>query len=169
MDTLDAIFTRRSVRRFTNQPVPAELVEILLRAAMNAPSASNKQPWRFIVIDDRTMLEQITTFHPYAQMLKEAALAVLICGDETSQNQEGYWVEDCSAATQNLLLATHALGLGAVWLGIHPNRERTAKITAVCQLPETIHPVSLVAVGYPLEIPAPISRYNPAYVHHNHW
>ncbi len=124
MDVLEAIFTRRSIRRFENRPVSPEIVEQLLKAAMYAPSARNTQSWHFVVITDRQLLDAVPTFHPYAAMIREAPLAILVCGDEQLEPRTAYWVENCSAATQNILLAAHGLGLGAVWLGIYPNSDR---------------------------------------------
>jgi len=120
MDALETIFSRRSIRQFTNEPISDELIELLLRAGMNAPSAANRQPWRFVIINDRETLNQITTFHHYSLMLHQAPIAILVCGDSERAYERGYLALDCSAATQNILLAAHSLGLGAVWLGIYP-------------------------------------------------
>ena len=114
MDAYETILTRRSIRRYTNQDVSEEMVEKLLRAGMAAPSAGNQQPWHFLVIRDRDTLVKITEVHPHSKMLLTAPLAILVAGDEKLQIHPGYWLEDCSAATENILLAAHALGLGAV-------------------------------------------------------
>jgi nitroreductase len=114
MDAIQAILTRRSIRQYTQAPVPTELVETLLRAASSAPSAGNRQPWQFAVIRDRAKLDAIPGFHPHAEMVRSARLAILVCADASAQPDPGYWVQDCSAAMQNLLLAAHAQGLGAV-------------------------------------------------------
>ncbi|MGD0709275.1 MAG: nitroreductase family protein [Anaerolineaceae bacterium] len=169
MDTIEAIMSRRSVRQFTNEPVTKEQIDILLHAAMQAPSAGNGQPWHFVVVQERATLDQIPNVHPYAQMLKEAPLAILVCGSEAQTRYANYWTLDCSAATQNLLLAAHAIGLGSVWLGIHPNEERIASIMKLIPLPEKVHPLSLVAVGHPREMPARTNRYKPERVHYEHW
>ncbi|MDW7754170.1 MAG: nitroreductase family protein, partial [Brevefilum sp.] len=118
MRTLEAIFTRRSVRDFKHDPVSDNDLNDLLRAAMQAPSAKNEQPWHFIVIDDPEILHAIPEFHPYSKMLMDAPLAILVCSDRKLETKRASWLQDCSAATQNILLAAHALGLGAVWLGI---------------------------------------------------
>lgn len=167
METLEAIFTRRSVRHFTGKPVPPNLVNTLLRAAMYAPSARNQQEWHFVVITDREKLEEITLVHPYAQSLKEAALAVLVCADESIQPDPGYWSLDCAAAMQNLLLAAHASGLGAVWLGVSPRKERMDAIRRVTGLPDGIQPVALAAIGWPAEMPTTEERFKEERVHTN--
>ncbi len=169
MDTLEAIHTRRSIRKYTDRPVPQELVTELLRAAMSAPSAVNSQPWVFIVIDDRKLLEEIPTFSPYAGMCREASLAILICGDTTQEKVPGYWVQDCSAATQNLLLAAHAVGLGAVWTGIYPMKDRIEGFRKAFGLPEHVIPLAFVPIGYPAQNPGPQDRYREEKVYHNRY
>jgi len=169
MEAIDALLTRRSVRSYRPEPVSEADTETLLRAAMAAPSAGNQQPWHFVVIRDRALLDAIRRFHPYAQMLREAPLAILVCGDLTREMHPGYWVLDCSAATQNILLATHARGLGAVWLGIYPRPDRMAGVRELIGLPDSIQPLALVAVGHPAETPPPADRYDPARLHHDRW
>ena len=124
MDLLEGIFTRRSIRKYKEGIVTQDQVNILLKAGMYAPSARNQQPWHFVVIQDKTTLKRLSEVHPYAKMLTEAQLAILVLGDETLELSNDYWVVDCSAATQNILLAAHGIGLGAVWLGLHPREER---------------------------------------------
>lgn len=169
METLEAIMTRRSVRRFKKDGIPEPMMKTLLEAAMNAPSAGNEQPWQFLVITERPLLNQIAEFHPHAKMLNTAPMAVLICGDLRQQKHEGMWVQDCSAAIQNLLLAAHASGLGAVWVGIHPRAERETVIRDLCDLPEYIVPVALVPLGFPDEKPAAVRRFDAARIHANRW
>jgi len=169
MDAMRAILTRRSIRKYTAQPVPDAVVTDLLKAAMSAPSASNQQPWQFVVINDRQVLDEIPDIHAHSKMLKEAALAVLVCGDQRLEKSKGFWVQDCSAATQNLLLAAHATGLGAVWLGIYPREERVADFQKKFGLPEGVIPLALISIGYPAEEKPPSNRYDPARVHYNRW
>jgi nitroreductase len=170
MDTIKAIITRRSVRHFTDEPVSEEQVNTLLRAAMQAPSAVNAQPWHFVVVNERPLLKAITSIHPYAECVHQAPLAVLVCADLALEKSPGYWVQDCSAATQNLLLAARALGLGAVWLGIYPIQERIEGLRRLLHLPERVQPLSLAAVGHPLgEYPPPENRFRPDRVHYNRW
>lgn len=169
MEVLEAIFSRRSVRRFTGQAVPAELLELLLKAAMAAPSAVNAQPWQFVVIDSREVLEGIAAFHPSGEIVRQAQAAILVCGDESLQTRPNRWIMDCSAATQNILLAAHASGLGAVWLGVHPEPARIDGVRKLIGLPPQVHPLSLVALGYPAETPPPANRFRSDRVRRNHW
>ena len=170
MDTVDVILTRRSIRHFTRQPVSEADLEILLRAAMQAPTAGNTQPWHFLIMTDRDLLEKVTEFHPAAECLHEAPMAILVCGDTKLQKRPERWVLDCAAATQNILLAAHARGLGAVWIGIHPDPIRIEGICKLLELPEPIKPLSLVAVGYPFgPLPPVADRYNPKRIHRNTW
>ncbi len=169
MDALTALLTRRSVRRFDARPVTDEELETLLRAAMQAPSAGNQQPWAFMTFRARETLEAISRVHPYASMLPTASVAVLVCGDLAREKHVGYWVEDCAAAMQNLLLAAHAQGLGAVWLGVHPRQDRVDAVARLLGLPTGIVPFGLAAVGRPAENKEPAARYDPARVHREHW
>ncbi len=167
MDALEAIFTRRSVRKYTDEPVSEEDLRTLLEAAMSAPSASNRQPWHFIVVRERARLNAIMDVHPYSKMLKEAPLALVVCGD--SDITEKYWVQDCSAATQNILLAARALGLGAVWLGVHTNPEREPPVKQLFELPENIHALCIIAVGHPAEEQGRVDRYQEERIRQESW
>lgn len=166
---MDAILTRRSIRRYTAQPVAEELITGFLKAAMAAPSAGNEQPWEFVVLTERTILDRIPSFHPYAAMLKEAPAAILVCGDLAREKHEGYWVQDCSAATENILIAVNEEGLGAVWLGIYPREERVRGLRQLLSIPETIVPFALVAIGYPAEKKEPADRFDASRLHYNSW
>ncbi|MEN6449347.1 MAG: nitroreductase family protein [Thermoguttaceae bacterium] len=169
MDALEAIHSRRSVRRYEDRPVPEELIQKLLAAAAAAPSARNQQPWQFVVIDDRKALAEIAAANPNAQMARHAPLGILICGDLELETSPGYWVVDCAAATENMLLAAHALGLGAVWTGVYPRQERMDGLRRITNLPEGVIAHSLVVVGYPAEHPSRQDRYRPDRVHRNTW
>jgi nitroreductase len=136
---------------------------------MSAPSAGNQQPWQLLVLTDPGLRAEIPAFHPYARMVPEAPLAILVCGDLQRESFKGYWIQDCSAATQNLLLAAHAAGLGAVWVGIYPNQERVSRLRRLLALPAHIVPLALVPVGYPAERVPPADRYDPSRVHRNRW
>ncbi len=169
MDTLECIATRRSIRRYTDRAVEPEKVEALLAAAMAAPSAGNQQPWRFLVTTDREMHERIAETSPYAKMLPEAPLAIVVCGDTADLRHPDMWQHDCAAATQNILLAAHALGLGAVWLGFYPHTERSEPLAALIDLPASVLPMAVVAIGYPAEHKDPAVRYDPDFIHHETW
>lgn len=167
MDALDVIFTRRSIRQYTDEPVREEQVKTLLEAGMNAPSANNRQPWHFIVVDERQKLNAIMEVHPYSKMLAQAPLAIVVCADTT--RSERYWQQDCAAATQNILLASRALDLGSVWLGVYPKEVRTKGIVRVFGLPEHIRPLCVIAVGHPAEEAGRVQRYDSLKVHRNQW
>jgi nitroreductase len=170
METLKAILTRRSIREYTQQAVPGELVQELLAAAMQAPSAGNQQPWHFILVDARDQLRALADVLPFGQSLRAAPLGIAVCADVESARYPDYWAQDCSAATENLLLAAHALGLGAVWLGVYPLEERVAGVKQLLGLPEKVVPLCLVALGYPRVKPEPPDkRFNEARLHHNNW
>lgn len=169
MNTLDAIFTRRSIRKYRTDPVPQELIELMLKAAMSAPSAGNQQPWEFIVVDDSGILKKIPQIHPYVAMCAEAPLGIVICGNTQREKFPGFWVQDCSAATQNLLLAAHEKGLGAVWTGIHPLQDRVRAFRELLGIPSAVIPLALVVMGYPAQEAKPQDRYRPERVHHNGW
>ena len=169
MNTLEAIFTRRSVREFTQDPVSKDDVQDLLKAGMYAPSAKNEQPWHFIVIDEPEILHAVPTFHPYAKMLFKAPLAILVCSDRKLELKRASWIQDCSAATENILLAAHAKGLGAVWLGVFPDADRVQGMRTLLALPPDIRPMALVAVGHPASRPEPVDRYDVSRVHYNQW
>ncbi len=169
MDTLEAIFTRRSIRRYQAKPVPEEFVQKLLAAAMAAPSARNEQPWQFVVLTERSLLDEVPKITPNAPMAAQAPLGILICGDLRLEKSPGYWVVDCSAAAQNMLLAAHALGLGAVWCGVYPRSERMEGFSRLLALPEEVKPHSLILVGYPAEHPGPENRFRPDRVHYQRW
>lgn len=161
------ILERRSVRSYTDKEISDETVKELLKAAMAAPSAGNEQPWEFIVIRDPQIFQDIMDIHPYAQPLKEAQVAILVCGDITKEKYQGYWVQDCSAATQNILIKVENLGLGAVWLGVYPTDDRVKGIKEMFNLPDTVIPLSIVSVGYPAKKPGPANRYDESKIHMN--
>ena len=169
MDILQAIHTRRSIRKYLSPTVPEELINRLLAAAMQAPSARNQQPWEFVVIDDRAILAEIPRFMPNAAMAADAPLAILVCADLALEKSEGYWVVDCAAAVENMLLAAHALGLGAVWCGVYPRQQRMESLKRLIGLPQGVIAHSLVVVGYPGEQVPAESRYRPERVRRNHW
>jgi nitroreductase len=169
MDAIDVILTRRSIRKYKKKTISDEILQKLLQAAFSAPSAGNQQPWHFVILDDRKILNVIHTFHPSARMLTEADKAILVCGDLHLEKFKGYWMIDCAVATENILLAAHSLGLGACWLGIYPREGRVAGMRKLLQLPTHIIPFALISLGYPAEIKAREERYNTSQIHQNKW
>ncbi|MGE4299854.1 MAG: nitroreductase family protein [Desulfovibrionaceae bacterium] len=169
MDVLEAIHTRRSIRKYTDRPVSEDVVRELLAAAMAAPSAGNAQPWHFVVITDQKLREQLATVHPYVGMIRQSPVAILVCGDPSLEKYPGYWVQDCAAAVQNLLLAAHGLGLGAVWTGVCPDAPRMEKIAAILGLPQGVMPHALVPIGYPAQPAERKDRFRADRVHRNGW
>ena len=169
MEAMEAILTRRSIRKYEARLVDESIQRELLDAAMNAPSSSNGQPWHFVIVTDRKTLDEIPNFHPYSKMVKEAPMAVFVCGDLQLEKRKGVWVQDCSAATENLLIAANARGLGAVWLGVYPIEERIIGTRRLLGLPDHIIPLCIVVMGYPAENKPPANRFNPDRVHRNKW
>ena len=161
------IFGRRSIRRYTGEPVTAGETQALLEAGMAAPSASNQRPWHLVSTTDRGTLVTLASVHPYGKMLTQAGLAIAVCGDPAVSPH--FWVQDCSAVTENILLAATALGLGAVWLGCHPREERAASVRSVLGIPADIGVLSLISVGRPAEQPPARTQYNPAQDHRERW
>lgn len=171
-DAIQTIMTRPSVRSFLDKPVPEETVERLLRAAMAAPSAKNSRPWAFVLIRDRAELEKLGAALPNAKMTATAPLAVAICGvlDKTLPGEaRDYWIQDCAAATENFLLAVHALGLGAVWTGVHPISERIAILKETLRLPDGVEPFCLIPFGWPAGPVDAKDKWDPAAVHTDVW
>ncbi|MCD7936179.1 MAG: nitroreductase family protein [Tannerellaceae bacterium] len=164
------ILNRKSVRSFTDEPIKKEEIEILLRAAMASPSAVNQQPWAFIVIDDRKVLQQLSDRLPFAKMVSKAPLAIVVCGDpDKSIYGKDFWIQDCSAASENLLLAVEALGLGAVWTSTYPDEERINTVRAILHLPKNVYPLNLIPIGHPLNEHHPKEKYREENIHYNKW
>lgn len=166
---MNLIFHRKSIRQYTSRPVTDDQVLKLLKAAMAAPSAGNEQPWEFIVLRDRKILSAIPKFHPYALMLYEASVAILVCGDLNREKYAGYWVQDCSAATENMLLEAVELELGAVWLGLYPDEDRVRAMRQLLNIPQRVVPFALVSLGYAAEHKEPADRFDAARIHYDKW
>lgn len=166
---MEAILNRKSVRKYKDIKVSDEIVEELLKAGMAAPSAGNEQPWEFIVLRDKEIMKKITELHPYSKMLLNTDVAIVVCGDEAKEVFKGYWVQDCSAATENILIAVEAKGLGAVWLGVYPLADRVEAIKELLKLPGTVIPLSIIPVGYPDEDRKPSDRFNKTRIHYDRW
>lgn len=166
---MSTMLSRKSIRKYTEQEVSNETVEELLRAAMQAPSAGNEQPWEFIVLRDKEIMKKITEFHPYSKMLLNTRVAIVVCGDVNKEVFKNLWVQDCSAASENILLAAEERGLGAVWLGVYPMEERVEELKQLLNLPESVYPLSIIPVGYPDEQREVTSRFNKERIHYDRW
>ncbi len=166
---MDTIFRRRSIRKYTDQPVSDADIQALLTAAMYAPSAGNQRPWHFIVMRDRATLDAVPEFHPYSGMLRQAPAAICVCADPTIEKFPGYWPQDCASATQTLLLEATDRGLGSVWLGVYPEDARVAGARKLLGVPEHIVPFCIVALGHPAEQIATPDRFDPARIHNDKW
>ena len=167
---IENIMTRTSIRSFTDRQVSADTIEMLLRAGMAAPTAVNKQPWHFVVINDREVMDKLGGEGRQSQMWKESTLAIAVCGDMEKALEgpaQAFWIQDCSAATENILLAAHALGLGAVWTGCYPMMDRMTNVSQVLNLPANLVPLSVIVMGYPNEQPEPKDKWKPENVTYN--
>jgi nitroreductase len=169
MELMEALLTRRSIRKYTPGEIDVNDLAQILRAGMAAPSAGNEQPWHFIVIRDKRTLTALSEAHPYAEMVKSASLAILVCADINIVKHRDYWPQDCAAATQNMLLAIHGLGLGSVWVGVYPREARVAEVRRTVILPDHVVPFSLLPVGIPGEKHHPADRFSPNRMHEEHW
>lgn len=164
---VDWILQRRSIRKYTSESINDAMITALLKAAMAAPSASNRTPWHFVVINNRQQLDSLADAHPYGKMLYNAPLCIAVCGDTAVS--ELYWVQDCSAATENLLLAATSLDLGGVWLGVFPRQERVTQVKNILQLPPHVIPLNLIAIGHPAEKKDARTQYSDSRIHYNKW
>jgi len=169
MELLEVITTRRSIRRFQDKQVPEEHVTAIIEAAMMAPSAGNQQPWHFIIISEREKLDKIPSFHPYCKMVLQAPVALLICGDPIGIPWPDFWSQDCSAATQNALLAARDFGLATVWAGIYPVEERMTGFRRLLHIPDHIYPFALIPIGWPKEEFRAADRSKPERIHREIW
>ena len=168
---IENIMTRTSIRQFTDQPVAKDTLDLIVKAGMAAPSAMNAQPWAFVVITEKEVLDTLNAIKPWFN-LKTATAAIVVCGD-LGKTQEGplqeYWVQDCSAVTENMLLAAHAYGLGAVWCGVYPNPDLIFPVSSVLGLPENVIPLNVVTMGYPAENPEPKDKFKSENIHYQKW
>ena len=163
---LNFIFRRRSIRAYTGQPVSSADIQSLLEAGMAAPSASNRKPWHFVAVTDRATLAALASSHPYGRMIAGAALGIAVCGDPATSS---WWVQDCTAATENILVGAAGLGLGGVWLGCHGAPEREEAVRRMLGIPGNIGVLSLLSIGYPAETKPARTQFDPALVHSNRW
>ncbi len=169
---IDCIMTRASVRSYTDEQVSDSLINKILRAGMAAPTAANQQPWHFVVVNEQSLKDSITEAFEYTKMVEHCSFAVVVCGDmdnlfEGDIPDGGFWVEDCSAAAENMLLAAHALGIGGVWCGIYPLKDREERLREILHLPVNLTPLNVMAFGYPAHKVAPKDKWTPAKIHYN--
>ncbi len=171
-ETLATIFSRKSVRHYTSEKVSNDQLTLMVKAGMAAPTAVDKRPWAFVAINNRAVLDQLAESLPYAKMLKQATAAIVVCGD-LSKTAEGYrkayWIQDCSAATENILLATESIGLGAVWTGVHPDQEKEIEVQKILNLPDDKIPLNVIAIGYPTGEDQPKDKWDENNLHWNQW
>jgi nitroreductase len=170
-ETLNTIYSRKSVRSFTGEAVSRETLIKILKAAMAAPSAVNIQPWAFVAITRRETLDELCAKLPYAKMLDRAGAAIVVCGipDKDEVFSKDYWVMDCSAASENILLACHALGLGAVWTAVHVDEERVENVRGILNIPENIIPLNVIPIGVPREKEMPLDKFKEENIHWEQW
>lgn len=165
---MDAVFNRRSIRKYKATPVEKEKIDAILRAAMYAPTAMNRRPWHFVVCDDREMINALHESHPSSGMLETAPVCIAVCC-EIALGADGYWMQDCAAATQNILLSACELGLGTCWMGVASRQDREKAVASVLNLPSGVLPFCLIALGYPDEQKPMPDRFVPERVHNNKW
>lgn len=170
LDAITAILTRRSIRDYTPQPVPDEMIKLLLEAAVSAPSAMDERSTEFIVINDRKILDEIHNFNPKRLQLKKATVAIMVCGNQAKEKNkgQGFWQLDGAVASENILIAANALGLGAVWTAIYPFQDRIPKVQKLLNLPAEVIPLNIIPIGYPAERKMP-NPYDASRVHNNGW
>lgn len=170
---MNNLMTRTSIRAYQqDKPVEEDKIEQLLKAGMAAPSAANLQPWSFIVVKDKKLLGRLAEALPYAKMTAQAPLAIVVCGDLRDLLEgegEAFWIQDVSAASENILLAAHGIGLGAVWTGVYPISECVRSVSDILRLPDYILPLNVIPVGYPAETPAPKDKWQPECVRYDGW
>lgn len=169
---IKTILNRKSVRQFSSKPVEKTKIEAILHAGMAAPSARNRQPWKFIVVDEKDLLKALGEELPYAKMLLDSPLGIVVCGDIRNKEDETantFWVQDCSAAVENILLAAESLGLGAVWTACYPRQDRIEIPARILNLPDGIVPLCVIPMGYPKTETSPIEKWNEENVIYNKW
>lgn len=171
-EVLECIMTRASVRKYKPETVPDSTITAVLKAGMAAPTAANQQAWHFVVITDQVLKDSITDAFQWTKMVRDCAFAVVVCGDmdklfDDDRPDGGFWTLDCSAASENMLLAAHALGLGGVWCGIYPEEDRMTRLSSILNLPANLRPLNILAFGYPAVPAVPKNKWNPSNVSYN--
>ncbi len=171
-EVLECIMTRASVRKYKPETVNDSVMTKVLKAGMAAPTAANQQAWHFVVITNQALKDSITDAFQWTKMVRDCAFAVVVCGDmsrlfEGDREDGGFWTLDCSAASENMLLAAHALGLGGVWCGIYPEEDRMSRLSAILNLPPNLRPLNILSFGYPETTVAPKQKWDPEKVSYN--
>ncbi len=169
MEILEALFTRRSIRKFNMGEMPDEDLHKILKAAMHAPNSGNQQLWQFVVVRERDQIEKIIESYPYAKMLRDTPVAVIVCMDPEREKWELRWQMDCANATYSILLAAHGLGYGGLWLEIYPIEERIKMIQESFDMPDGVIPLAVVGIGHPAEEKPLVDRYDESIVHYDRW
>lgn len=169
METLEALLTRRSIRKYKVQQIEKDKIEIIIKSAMYAPSAMNLQAWHFLVIDDKKVLIETIKSIPHAELLKQAPAAILVCGDSEIEKNESWMLQNCSTSIQNILLAAHGLGIGTCWIAIHGMPEVVSNVVKQFNLPENVVPIALISLGYPDETVIADERFKEDKIHYNRW
>jgi len=171
--TLTTIFNRKSVRSYTGGKVSQDQLITLVKAGMAAPTAVDRRPWDFIIITDSDKIKKLAEKLPYAKMLNEAGAAIVVTGDTkrqfTTEDGGEYWMLDCSAASENILLAAESIGLGAVWTAVYPDKERIMAVRTILNIPETVIPLNVIPIGIPTGKDKPKNKYDPKQIHKNSW
>jgi len=170
-EALEVIYTRRSVRSFTGEAVSRDDLVAILRAGMSAPSAVNVQPWAFVVVTTRETLDELCARLPYAKMLDKAGAAIVVCGIPNKDRvySKDYWVMDCSAASENILLAAHALGLGSVWTAVYVDEDRIMSVRKILSIPEDIIPLNVIPIGVPKDEGHVTDKFKEENIHWERW
>lgn len=169
MDIFEVLKTRRSIRKYTEEPVSDDNIHALLDAAMHAPSARNEQPWHFVVVRNPAIRAQLAKTSPYTNMANDAPVVIVVCADLANDKADGMWVQDCAAATENILLAARGDNLGTVWCGVHPNKEREEAVRAALNLPAGIVPFNLICIGHPAQKFHDEQRFHEDRIHREQW
>lgn len=169
MNPIDIFLNRRSIRKYKPERIEDKKILEIIKCGQYAPSAVNRQPWHFIVVDDRDLFDKIMEIHPYSRMLSTASHAIIVCGDEKLQHDDGYWIADCGAATENILLAAYSMGIGTCWVGLYPRQKRMRDIAYLFGLPTHVKPFALVSLGYPDEEKSRPDRFSASKIYRNYW
>lgn len=169
MDIFEALYTRRSIRKYTDEDISDDDLHSMLKAAMLAPSAMNERPWHFVVVREAATRAALSEATPYVKMAAHAPVVIVVCGDLNEEKAKGHWEQDCSAAIENLLLAARGKNIGTVWCAVHPEAERVANVRRILGIPGHVIPLGLICAGHPAQPFAEADRFMPERVHQNHW